>query len=47
MAMAAIGINSDIVKLIKTGGKSIILGMGCWGAITIVSLIMQKVMGLL
>lgn len=46
MAMAAIGLNSDIVKLIKTGGKSIILGMGCWSAITAVSLIMQKIMGL-
>ena len=46
MAMAAIGINTNIVKLIKTGGKPIFMGMCCWIGITIVSLVMQHVMGL-
>ncbi|WP_274519080.1 YeiH family protein [Kandleria vitulina] len=41
MAMAAIGLNSNVIKLIKTGGKPIILGGICWMAITIVSLILQ------
>lgn len=45
MAMAAIGMNTDIVKLIKTGGKPILLGFCCWAAITAVSLGMQKVIG--
>ena len=45
-AMAAIGINTDIVKLVKTGGKPIFMGFSCWVGITAVSLIMQKVMGL-
>lgn len=44
MAMAAIGFNTDIVKLIKSGGRPILLGMSCWLGITIVSLGMQHVM---
>ena len=44
MAMGAIGFNTDIVKLIKSGGRPILLGMSCWLGITIVSLGMQHVM---
>ena len=44
MAMAAIGLNSNVIQLIKTGGKPIIVGASCWCGITIVSLIMQHVM---
>ena len=44
MAMAAIGLNSDIVKLIRTGGKPIVIGAACWAGITLVSLGMQHVM---
>ncbi len=43
MAMGAIGLNTDIVKLVKTGGKPILLGFACWVAITAVSLVMQTV----
>ncbi|MCM1133249.1 MAG: YeiH family protein [Ruminococcus flavefaciens] len=46
MAMSAIGMNTDIVKLVKTGGKPILLGFCCWVAITAVSLGMQKVIGI-
>lgn len=46
MAMAAIGLNTDIVKLIKTGGKPILMGASCWVGITIVSLILQSLMGI-
>jgi len=46
MAMAAIGLNTDIVKLVKTGGKPIIMGASCWAGITIVSLVLQRVMGI-
>lgn len=46
MAMAAIGINTDIVKLIKTGGKPILLGACCWVGIALVSLGMQRVIGI-
>ena len=46
MAMAAIGLNSNLIQLIKTGGKPIIVGASCWCGITIVSLIMQYVMGI-
>lgn len=46
MAMAAIGINTNIVKLVKTGGKPLIMGAGCWISITAVSLIMQYLLNL-
>ena len=47
MAMGAIGLQTDIVKLICSGGKPILLGLGCWCAITLVCLGMQWVLGLL
>lgn len=46
LAMSAIGLNTDIIKLIKTGGKPIIMGFCCWVGITAVSLFMQHMMGL-
>lgn len=46
LAMSAIGLNTDIVKLIKTGGKPIIMGFSCWVGITGVSLLMQHLMGI-
>lgn len=45
-AMAAIGLNSDVVKLVRTGGKPVALGACCWVGITAVSLIMQHVLGI-
>ena len=46
MAMAAIGLNTDLVKLIKTGGKPILMGFCCWVAIAIVSLVIQHLLGI-
>lgn len=46
MAMAAIGFNTDIVKLVKTGGKPIFMGLCCWIGIACVSLGMQGVLGI-
>lgn len=46
MAMSAIGFNTDIVKLVRTGGKPIALGACCWVAIALVSLGMQHVIGI-
>lgn len=46
VSMAAIGLNTNIVKLVKTGGKPIILGLCCWVGITAVSLILQHVLGI-
>lgn len=45
MAMSAIGLNTNIVGLVKSGGKPILLGFCCWVAITCVSLLMQHVIG--
>ena len=47
LAMAAIGLNTDLVKLVKTGGKPIFMGVCCWIGITFASLAMQHLMGLL
>ncbi len=46
MAMAAIGLNSNLVRLIKSGGRPLLLGACCWAGITAVSLIMQHFMGI-
>lgn len=44
MAMGAVGLNSNVVKLIKTGGKPLLLGACCWVGIASMSLLMQHVM---
>ncbi|MDF2910577.1 MAG: hypothetical protein K0Q56_1458, partial [Sporolactobacillus laevolacticus] len=41
MAMVSIGLNTNVVKLIKNGGKSIVLGLICWGVLSITSLVIQ------
>ena len=46
LAMSAIGLNTDIIKLIKTGGKPILMGFCCWVGITTVSLFMQQFLGI-
>ena len=46
MAMAGIGLNNNIVDLIKNGGKPILLGLCCWVSITAVSLSVQSVTGI-
>lgn len=46
LAMSAIGLNTNIVKLVKTGGKPIIMGLCCWIGITGVSLLMQRLLGI-
>ncbi|MFQ6791284.1 MAG: YeiH family protein [Thomasclavelia sp.] len=46
MAMAAIGLNTNIVKLIKSGAKPIFLGFCCWISITVVCLTMQALLGI-
>lgn len=45
--MAAIGLNTDLVKLIKNGSKPIFMGACCWAGITAASLVMQHLEGLL
>jgi uncharacterized membrane protein YadS len=45
MAMVAIGLNTNISKLIKTGGKFIVIGFSCWVSIALVSLFMQSLLG--
>ena len=46
LAMCAVGLNTNIVKLIKTGGKPLALGFCCWVGIAFMSLLMQHVLGI-
>ncbi|WAW15722.1 YeiH family protein [Peptostreptococcus equinus] len=46
MAMFSIGFNTNIIKLIKTGGKPLFMGFCCWLGISSVSLIMQHILNL-
>lgn len=41
MAMASIGLNTNVVKLIKNGGKPILLGFIIWVVLSITSLVVQ------
>ncbi len=45
MAMGAIGLKTDIVHLIKTGGHAILLGFICWVCIILTSIGMQFLLG--
>ena len=47
MAMSAIGLNTDIVKLVKSGGKPIFLGFVCWVCITLMSILVQSLLGIM
>ena len=46
MAMSAIGLNTNIVELVKKGGKPILLGFCCWMGITLVSILVQMLTGI-
>lgn len=46
-AMVAIGLNTHLVKLLKNGLRPITLGLCCWFAVASVSLLVQKLMGLM
>jgi len=46
MAMGAIGTNIDLIKLIRTGKKPLLLGFCCWLGISVVSLVLQVVLGI-
>jgi uncharacterized integral membrane protein (TIGR00698 family) len=43
MAMVAIGLNSNIVKLVRNGWKPILLGFSCWAVLSVTSLMVQFV----
>jgi len=42
MAMASIGLNTNLVKLVKSGGKPILLGFTCWLVLAVTSLAVQR-----
>lgn len=46
MAMCAIGLNTNLVELVRKGGKPLLLGFCCWCAITLVSIGVQMATGI-
>ncbi|MDF2611493.1 MAG: putative protein family, partial [Lachnospiraceae bacterium] len=46
-AMAAIGLNTNLKKLIKNGLKPIALGLSCWFVVAVVSLVVQNIIGII
>ena len=47
MAMTAIGLNTNLKKLLTNGLKPICLGLCCWFMVAVVSLIVQKFIGII
>lgn len=47
LAMAGIGLKTNVVKLVKTGGKPLFLGLLCWVGIIFASLAMMHALGML
>ena len=47
LAMVAIGLNTNLKHLLKNGIRPILLGLCCWIAVAITSLIIQHLIGLL
>lgn len=41
MAMASIGLNTNVVELVKSGAKPILLGLICWFVLSLTSLVVQ------
>lgn len=46
MAMCAIGLNTNVVTLVKKGGKPILMGFTCWVMISLVSIAVQLITGI-
>ena len=46
MAMSAIGLKTNLIAMVKSSGKSIVLGAICWIAIILTSLGMQTLIGI-
>ena len=47
MAMTAIGLNTNLKKLLTNGLKPIGLGLCCWFIVAVVSLVVQKMIGMI
>ncbi len=46
MAMGAIGLNTNVVKLLKSGAKPILLGLTCWLVLSLTSLGIQFILSI-
>jgi len=46
VATSAIGLSSDLGRLVRSGLKSLVLGLACWAPVTLVVLVVQNFPGL-
>ncbi len=46
VAMAGIGVNTNLVKLIRNGYKPLLLGSACWAGVTGVAIVVQHLFGI-
>ena len=46
MAMTAIGLNTNVKKLIGSGVKPLVLGFSCWICIGLIDILLQKILGI-
>ena len=46
MAMSAIGLSTNLVKLLQNGLRPILLGLSCWFAVAVVSIATQTMLKL-
>ena len=46
-SMAAIGLNTNLMSLVKNGVRPIFLGLCCWIAVAVVSMIVQHIVGIM
>ncbi|MGV3079134.1 putative sulfate exporter family transporter [Streptococcus sp. 32226D021BW] len=46
MAMAAIGLRTDVFSLMKNGRAALFVGLVCWLGVTVLTLVWQVILGL-
>ncbi|WP_156008499.1 putative sulfate exporter family transporter, partial [Streptococcus ruminantium] len=46
MAMAAIGLRTNLINLLKKGRSALLVGLACWIGITVLTLGLQAALGI-
>ncbi|MCQ8267611.1 putative sulfate exporter family transporter [Streptococcus suis] len=46
MAMAAIGLRTNLFSLVKNGRVALLVGLACWLGVTVLTLVWQAILGI-
>ncbi|MGQ7353796.1 putative sulfate exporter family transporter [Streptococcus suis] len=46
MAMAAIGLRTNVLALVKNGRVALLVGLACWLGVTVLTLVWQAILGI-